>query len=196
MGRDVLRVRRPRLPLQQPPAAEAGRRRQLWPVAAADAVVHRECRHADRWLESGGKKVPRLASARRQRVDSRRRSTTSSRTSSTATWPRSARSRRRASSSAATPPIHGKAARCRSRIAFRGACSQDLTARGHRFQKIGRKGEVRYGYAVGASSSTSPRHGRGRRRAASVARSGGARRIAVTWPENLRESPLPENSMA
>jgi gamma-glutamyltranspeptidase len=28
---------------------------------------------------------------------------------------------------------------------------QDLTARGHRFQKIGRKGEVRYGYASGVS---------------------------------------------
>jgi gamma-glutamyltranspeptidase len=28
---------------------------------------------------------------------------------------------------------------------------QDLAARGHRFQKIGRKGEVRYGYASGAS---------------------------------------------
>ena len=27
---------------------------------------------------------------------------------------------------------------------------QDLTARGHRFQKIGRKGEVRYGYAAAA----------------------------------------------
>ncbi len=26
----------------------------------------------------------------------------------------------------------------------------DLTARGHRFQKIGRKGEVRYGYAAAA----------------------------------------------
>jgi hypothetical protein len=25
---------------------------------------------------------------------------------------------------------------------------QDLIARGHRFQKIGRKGEVRYGYAA------------------------------------------------
>ena len=28
---------------------------------------------------------------------------------------------------------------------------QDLAGRGHRFQKIGRKGEVRYGYASGAS---------------------------------------------
>jgi gamma-glutamyltranspeptidase/glutathione hydrolase len=27
---------------------------------------------------------------------------------------------------------------------------EDLTARGHRFQKIGRKGEVRYGYAAAA----------------------------------------------
>jgi gamma-glutamyltranspeptidase len=27
---------------------------------------------------------------------------------------------------------------------------QDLIARGHRFQKIGRKGEVRYGYAAAA----------------------------------------------
>ena len=28
---------------------------------------------------------------------------------------------------------------------------EDLTARGHRFQKIGRKGEVRYGYASGVA---------------------------------------------
>ncbi len=28
------------------------------------------------------------------------------------------------------------------------AILQDLMARGHRFQKIGRKGEVRYGYAA------------------------------------------------
>jgi gamma-glutamyltranspeptidase len=31
---------------------------------------------------------------------------------------------------------------------FPRAVLQDLTARGHRFQKIGRKGEVRYGYAA------------------------------------------------
>jgi len=31
---------------------------------------------------------------------------------------------------------------------FPRALLQDLTARGHRFQKIGRKGEVRYGYAA------------------------------------------------
>ena len=33
---------------------------------------------------------------------------------------------------------------------FPRAVLQDLTARGHRFQKIGRKGEVRYGYAAAA----------------------------------------------
>jgi gamma-glutamyltranspeptidase len=31
---------------------------------------------------------------------------------------------------------------------FPRALVQDLTARGHKFQKIGRKGEVRYGYAA------------------------------------------------
>jgi gamma-glutamyltranspeptidase/glutathione hydrolase len=34
---------------------------------------------------------------------------------------------------------------------------QDLAARGHRFQKIGRKGEVRYGYASGVSVDTAAR---------------------------------------
>ena len=34
----------------------------------------------------------------------------------------------------------------------------DLTARGHRFQKIGRKGEVRYGYASGVSVDVMRRH--------------------------------------
>jgi gamma-glutamyltranspeptidase len=33
---------------------------------------------------------------------------------------------------------------------FPRAILQDLAARGHRFQKIGRKGEVRYGYAAAA----------------------------------------------
>ena len=43
----------------------------------------------------------------------------------------------------------GPAAASRSRIAFPTVHAQDLTrARGHRFQKIGRKGEVRYGYAA------------------------------------------------
>ena len=36
-------------------------------------------------------------------------------------------------------------------IATGRALLQDLSARGHRFQKIGRKGEVRYGYASGVS---------------------------------------------
>jgi gamma-glutamyltranspeptidase len=31
---------------------------------------------------------------------------------------------------------------------------QDLVARGHRFQKIGRKGELRYGYASGVLVDT------------------------------------------
>jgi gamma-glutamyltranspeptidase len=35
---------------------------------------------------------------------------------------------------------------------------QDLTARGHKFQKIGRKGEVRYGYA--AAITVDVEHGR------------------------------------
>ena len=34
---------------------------------------------------------------------------------------------------------------------------QQLTARGHRFQKVGRKGEVRYGYASGVSVDTAAR---------------------------------------
>ena len=36
----------------------------------------------------------------------------------------------------------------RSRIASRARCCRISIARGHRFQKIGRKGEVRYGYAA------------------------------------------------
>jgi gamma-glutamyltranspeptidase/glutathione hydrolase len=45
----------------------------------------------------------------------------------------------------------GSAARVEIEDRFPRAVLQDLTARGHRFQKIGRKGEVRYGYASGVS---------------------------------------------
>jgi len=38
---------------------------------------------------------------------------------------------------------------------------QDLIARGHRFQKIGRKGEVRYGYAAAVVVDTAARHVQG-----------------------------------
>jgi gamma-glutamyltranspeptidase len=41
----------------------------------------------------------------------------------------------------------GNAARIEIEDRFPRATLQDLMARGHRFQKIGRKGEVRYGYA-------------------------------------------------
>jgi gamma-glutamyltranspeptidase len=45
----------------------------------------------------------------------------------------------------------GTGARIEIEDRFPRAMLQDLTARGHRFQKIGRKGEVRYGYASGVS---------------------------------------------
>jgi gamma-glutamyltranspeptidase len=38
---------------------------------------------------------------------------------------------------------------------------QDLTARGHRFTKIGRKGEVRYGYAAAVLVDTDTREVQG-----------------------------------
>ena len=44
----------------------------------------------------------------------------------------------------------GTAARVEIEDRFPRTTLQDLTARGHRFQKIGRKGELRYGYASGA----------------------------------------------
>ena len=43
----------------------------------------------------------------------------------------------------------GTGARIEIEDRFPRAVLQDLTARGHRFQKIGRKGELRYGYASG-----------------------------------------------
>ena len=42
----------------------------------------------------------------------------------------------------------GTGARVQIEDRFRAPILQDLTTRGHRFQKIGRKGEVRYGYAA------------------------------------------------
>ena len=56
----------------------------------------------------------------------------------------------------------------------------DLTARGHRFQKIGRKGEVRYGYAAAAVVDVDRRQVQGgaepRRSHAAVAVKAGRRR--------------------
>jgi gamma-glutamyltranspeptidase len=43
----------------------------------------------------------------------------------------------------------GSAARVEIEDRFPLRVMQDLSARGHRFQKIGRKGELRYGYASG-----------------------------------------------
>jgi gamma-glutamyltranspeptidase len=48
----------------------------------------------------------------------------------------------------------GTGARIEIEDRFPRAILQDLAARGHRFQKIGRKGEVRYGYASGVSVDT------------------------------------------
>ncbi len=45
----------------------------------------------------------------------------------------------------------GNSARVEIEDRFPRSILQDLSARGHRFQKIGRKGEVRYGYASGVS---------------------------------------------
>jgi gamma-glutamyltranspeptidase len=58
------------------------------------------------------------------------------------------------------------------------AVLQDLMTRGHRFQKIGRKGELRYGYASGVLVDTVRRRVEGgadpRRSHAAVAVEGGA----------------------
>ena len=66
----------------------------------------------------------------------------------------------------------------------------DLTARGHRFQKIGRKGEVRYGYAAAAVVDIDRRQVQGgsepRRSHAAVAvdRSDGDRRQTAERPRS------------
>ena len=52
---------------------------------------------------------------------------------------------------------------------------QDLIARGHRFQKIGRKGEVRYGYAAAIVVDTANQRVEGGSRTAAVACGGCAR---------------------
>ena len=49
---------------------------------------------------------------------------------------------------------------CRSRIAFRASILADLEARGHTFKKVGRKGEVKYGYAAVAVVHRGEGHGR------------------------------------
>jgi gamma-glutamyltranspeptidase len=51
----------------------------------------------------------------------------------------------------------GTGARIEIEDRFPRAVLQDLSSRGHRFQKIGRKGEVRYGYASGVSVDTAAR---------------------------------------
>ncbi len=51
----------------------------------------------------------------------------------------------------------GTGARIEIEDRFPRSVLQDLTARGHRFQKIGRKGEVRYGYASGVAVDTAAR---------------------------------------
>jgi gamma-glutamyltranspeptidase/glutathione hydrolase len=45
-------------------------------------------------------------------------------------------------------PLEPQAVRTQIEDRIPGRILRDLTARGHRFQKIGRKGEVRYGYAA------------------------------------------------
>ena len=72
---------------------------------------------------------------------------------------------------------------------FPRAVLQDLTARGHRFQKIGRKGEVRYGYAAavvvdaaqGDVQAAPSRGGRTRR-----GRGGGGRSVRRRGSESTR----------
>jgi gamma-glutamyltranspeptidase len=46
--------------------------------------------------------------------------------------------------------VGGRGARVEIEDRFPRAVVQTLAARGHRFQKIGRKGELRYGFASGA----------------------------------------------
>jgi gamma-glutamyltranspeptidase len=45
--------------------------------------------------------------------------------------------------------LSGRGARVEIEDRFPRAVLQELAARGHRFQKIGRKGELRYGFASG-----------------------------------------------
>jgi gamma-glutamyltranspeptidase len=54
-------------------------------------------------------------------------------------------------------PIEPGAGRAQIEDRFPRSILQDLTARGHRFQKIGRKGEVRYGYAAAVVVDTGAR---------------------------------------
>ena len=119
--------------------------------AAGQVVVDDACRRScsSRLARPQRSGLHALRSAPPATTGSRRRSTTSSSTSSTAAWTRSTPSRRRAFSSAAIRPTPARAGR-RSRIASRASVLENLTARGHHFQKIGRKGEVRYGYAAAA----------------------------------------------
>ena len=66
----------------------------------------------------------------------------------------------------------GTGARVEIEDRFPRAVLQDLMARGHRFQKIGRKGELRYGYASGVLVDIAARPCRRRRRSAPLARRG------------------------
>ena len=123
LGRHVLRVEGPGLPLQQSPALgshDAGRVRQH---AAADAIEHRE--RADAGVREHGERRSAEARGRLRRATRgfRRRSTTSSSASSTASSARRRRSRRRGFCPAAIPPIRARTASSRrSKIAFRARC--------------------------------------------------------------------------
>jgi gamma-glutamyltranspeptidase/glutathione hydrolase len=46
--------------------------------------------------------------------------------------------------------LNGRGARVEIEDRFPRSVLQQMTARGHRFQKVGRKGELRYGFASGA----------------------------------------------
>ena len=54
-------------------------------------------------------------------------------------------------------PIETDAGRMQIEDRFPRELLQNLIARGHRFQKIGRKGEVRYGYAAAVVVDTAAR---------------------------------------
>ena len=76
----------------------------------------------------------------------------------------------------------GSGARVEIEDRFPRRALQELTARGHRFQKIGRKGEVRYGYASGVAVDTRARQVEG---GADPRRSHAA--VAVTTPQETTQ---------
>jgi hypothetical protein len=154
VGRLVLRDARTRVPLQQPPAIESHDARRVRAADAVDAIEYGE--PAGAGLPQPGRPGGAGLCCRvcRQRVDPGVHVFDRRPRSLTADSRCSRRSKRRGSWSRAIrgSDRHRRARRDRRSLPAR--VLQDLMARGHRFQKIGRKGELRYGYASGVLVDT------------------------------------------